>query len=68
MLLYPFQEYEELQEDMRAFYFGNGPIKKNPQDLYKYIKMLSALNFDFSVYKALKLYSAHSKRRPFYYL
>lgn len=57
-----------MQKDIRKCYFENRTIEKNLNDLNKYMEMMSAMNFDLPMHKAVVLHAAHSKKPPFNYL
>lgn len=59
------QEFQQLSEQVRQFYFGNLPIDEN--SLEQYIDLLSDVNFIYGINKAAIQHANKTSSKTFYY-
>lgn len=64
-MLFSFQEYHEIANEIRSFYFKDHAIDENM--LEQYIDMLSDLNYAYGIYKSARQHTAKTTSKSFYY-
>lgn len=58
------QEYRNLTNEIRQFYFGDNAIDE--QTVSKYFDLLSDINFVWGIDRSVKTLAANSKGKTFY--
>lgn len=59
------QNYRNLTNQIRQFYFGNDAIDEKV--LSQYVALFSDINFAYGIDKATKLHASESNGKTFYY-
>lgn len=59
------QDFEELVEEIRQFYFGSDNI--DSEQIERYVELLSYANFRLGVEKSVKLHASKSIGKTYYY-
>lgn len=59
-----FQDYRQIAQEIRQFYFGNDAI--TAEKLPKYVDLSSDMNFGYFINKAAKTHATKMKGKTFY--